>query len=145
MRNHWMVVLNATHTHAGPEIRDREGLEERLRDPQKARWADTLDTVMQPREYIAFAVERIADAAVQAWHAREPGGISFGLSHAVVGHNRIMAYDDGSSRMYGRTAQPSFTHVEGWENHSVNQISIKAANTQNAGGIWQPVVLHFFR
>ncbi len=115
-----LVILNATHTHAGPEIRDRKGLEERLRDDQKTRWADKLDTVMQPQEYVAFAVEGIADAAVRAWHARKPGGISFGLSHAVVGHNRIMAYDNGSSRMYGRTAQPSFSHVEGWEDHSVN-------------------------
>ncbi len=28
------VVLNATHTHAGPEVRERTGLEERLRDRQ---------------------------------------------------------------------------------------------------------------
>lgn len=114
------VVLNATHTHAGPEVRDRTGCEERLREPQKTEWADRLDTIMRPAEYIYFATERIARVAVEAWEARAPGGISFGLGHAVVGHNRIMAYDDGTSRMYGPTNRAGFSHVEGWEDHSVN-------------------------
>jgi hypothetical protein len=63
--------------------------------------------------------ERIAQAVQQAWNERRPGGISFGLSHAVVGHNRLTAYDDGSSRMYGPTNRPDFSHIEGYEDHSV--------------------------
>ncbi len=127
------VVLFATHTHAGPEVRDRTGLEERLREGQKEQWADKLDTVMQPREYIDFATERIAGAAVEAWRARQPGGVSFGLSHAVVGHNRIMTYDDGRSRMYGSPDRPNFSHVEGWEDHSVNLLYTWSKNGELTG------------
>lgn len=115
------VVLNATHTHVGPVTNvDATGLEDRLRPRQAEQWADKLDSVMQPGEYADFAVERIAEAAIEAWQTRQPGGISFGLSHAVVGHNRIMSYADGSTIMYGATDHPDFANVEGWEDHAVN-------------------------
>jgi hypothetical protein len=117
------VVLNATHTHAAPELRTSPpDLPELLgTDVPDAwsRWGIELDA-MSPLKYVEFASQRIAEAAEQAWQARQGGGISFGLSHAVVGHNRILAYADGSSRMYGSTNRPDFSHVEGFEDHSVN-------------------------
>ncbi len=201
-----------------------------MRNQQKVQWADKLDTVMQPREYIAFAAERIADAAVRAWHARKPGGISFGLSHAVaetrlpptgwrfaadpegVGRDRHWYrpdWNDGDwrddvpietswqnhleqpyhgaawyrreielpelppwNRAYlifegvdeqawvwvnGRFVGDHKMGPSGWNvpfrldvtdaltQDTVNQIAVKAANTAKAGGIWQPLVLHFFR
>ncbi len=48
---------------------------------------DHLD-VMDPADYVTFAVERIASAAARAWRERAPGGIGFGMSQAVVGRNR---------------------------------------------------------
>lgn len=117
------VVLNATHTHAGPVLSANAtaaGLQENLRPRQAEQWADKFDTVMLPGEYLDFAIPLIAEAAVEAWQARQPGGISFGLNYAVVGHNRIMSYVDGSTTMYGATDHPDFANVEGWEDHSVN-------------------------
>ncbi len=94
------IILMATHTHVAPSVQ-----------------ADA--------DYQAFASKLIADAAVDAWNTRQPGGISFGLGHAVAGHNRIATYIDGRSRMTGSFQKGSprntkFTHIEGFEDHSVN-------------------------
>lgn len=62
---------------------------------------------------------------IQAWKQRSPVGFSYGLGHAVVGHNRIATYSDGQSRMSGSfqkgsTGDSRFTHIAGFEDHSVN-------------------------
>jgi hypothetical protein len=75
---------------------------------------------MPAPEYREFAAQRIAEAVEQAWKGRKPGGVSFGLGRAVVGHNRLIAYANVHSRMYGKTDHPDFSHVEGYEDHSVN-------------------------
>lgn len=116
------VVLNGTHTHAAPELRTATDAVKALDldVPEVwSRWGIDLDA-MAPPDYVEFAAGRIADAARQAWDEREPGGVSHGLSHAVVGHNRIMAYDNGRSQMYGSTNRSDFSHVEGWEDHAVH-------------------------
>lgn len=94
------IVLMATHTHVGPSVQS---------DPN----------------YNKFATRRIADAVIEAWKRRAPGGVSYGLGHAVAGHNRIATYSDGRSRMTGSFQKGSagnskFTHIEGFEDHSVN-------------------------
>lgn len=98
------VVLNGTHTHCSAPLGD---------------FGIKLDA-MQEDEYCAFAIPRIAAAAEQAWKNRQPGGISFGLAHAVAGHNRLTAYFSGNSQLYGKTDDSNFSHVEGYEDHSVN-------------------------
>ena len=65
------------------------------------------------------AAQRIAEAIGQAWKARKPGGISFGLSYATTGRNRLTAYYNGKSEMYGAVNTPDFSHVEGYEDHSL--------------------------
>ncbi len=94
------IVLMATHTHVAP-------------------------SVTASPEYNEFASERIANAVVEAWKVRKVGGVSFGLGHAVVGHNRIATYADGTSHMSGSfqkgsTSNEDFRHIEGFEDHSVN-------------------------
>ncbi len=107
------IILNATHSHSAPycgtgtDIENRYGVE--------------LDA-LSPLEYLEFMAGRVADGVVKAWSNRKPGGISYGLSHAVVGHNRLQASYNGDSRMYGNTNQPEFSHIEGFEDHSVNLI-----------------------
>ena len=119
------VVLNATHTHCGPETRTKPDLAKKLGEDGLemplawSRWGIDLGA-MSPVDYADFAADRIAKAIEQAWKGRKPGGVSFGLAHAVVGHNRLTAYADGTSRMYGKVDQPNFSHVEGYEDHSVN-------------------------
>ncbi len=94
------VILMATHTHVAPSVQNDAA-------------------------YLRFASERIVNAARQAWQGRKPGGISFGLGHAVAGHNRIVTHRDGTSRMSGdfqkgKTSHADFSHIEGFEDHSVH-------------------------
>ena len=117
------VILNATHTHTAPmSLIDQFG-------PEK----DVLpEGVMTAKEYMDFHKSRIADAVIEAWKNRKPGGISFGLGTAVVGHNRRATYFaedssrsagavvNGFTRMYGNTNDPKFSHIEGYEDHYVD-------------------------
>jgi len=112
-----MLIVAATHTHTAPEI--EEGFYPPVDDPG----------VMTPTEYADFFVERVAEAVARAWRSRAEGAVSWGLSHAVVGHNRRIAYADGSSRMYGRTDREDFEHVEGYEDHT-----LEALLTWDCGG-----------
>ncbi len=109
------VILGATHTHTAPEISE---------------WTPELDYGSMDRaDYIAFAAERIAGAVCTAWEGRAAGGMSFGLGHAVVGHNRRWVDDCGRAHMYGNTSDPTFQHIEGWEDHALNLFA-----TWNADG-----------
>ncbi len=116
------VFLNATHTHAAPECRTAP--DELLFLGGNVSALCGLDLpVMDPADYVDFAAERISDAVRQAWEKRSPGGVSFGLGHAVVGRNRRIVYNDGLSRMYGKTDDCNFSHVEGYEDHSLNLLA----------------------
>lgn len=105
------VFLNATHTHSGPGFVDStfRGLYDVSQDAG----------VMKASEYADFFVGRVAQAAVEAWQKRKPGGLSWALSSAVVGLNRRAHYFDGTTVMYGQTATANFSNVEGSEDHSV--------------------------
>lgn len=107
------IFLNATHTHTAP-------LAGPARD-SKSVYGVELE-VLSPAECQEYIAERIAGAAEQAWKNRRAGGISFGLGHAVVGHNRLTVDMNGRSTMYKRPDTPGFSHVEGYEDHSVNML-----------------------
>lgn len=92
------IIIMATHTHVAPTI---------------------------VAEVIPFYAGRMADAAVEAWETRQPAGVSYGLGHAVAGHNRIVTHVDGTSRMTGSeqggsTSNSNFSHMESFEDHSVH-------------------------
>ena len=107
------LLLNATHTHTAP------GLVETAYKPY-----DTSGDpeVMPPSEYAEFFVERVAEAAIEAWNNRKPAGVSWGLGHASVGTNRRAAYFDGKSVMYGATDTANFSHVEGYRDDGVEML-----------------------
>jgi len=102
------IFLNATHSHTSPVVDDGFYVV-----PEKG--------VIQPAEYRAFVVGKIADAVVEAWNTRKPGSVSWALSHAVVAQNRRAVYFDpetgavvaGRTKMYGATSQADFDSVEG--------------------------------
>lgn len=91
------LFLNATHTHSsfdtGIKSKDREML-----------------------------LDKLSKVAVEAWHNRQPGGISRELRYAVVGHNRRVEYGDGSTEMYGSTNREDFIGLEGPEDSGVDMI-----------------------
>jgi hypothetical protein len=105
------IFINATHTHTAPYCNTAISSQEL--------YGVELE-VMSPAECIQFVAGNISEAAEQAWETRIPGGISFGLGHAVVGHNRLQTDINGNSQMYGNTDKPEFSHIEGYEDHSVN-------------------------
>ncbi len=114
------IFLNATHTHTGPELSAvndaiRSGLPSKI----SALYGTDLP-VMPLEEYLEFAGDRISEAILTAWNNRRPGKVGFGLGHAVVGRNRRITYYSGESSMYGPINDPEFSHVEGYEDHSVN-------------------------
>ncbi len=100
------LFLAATHTHAAPVL-----LQDRY---------ESYGDAMQPKDYVPFLYERMAEAVVQAWEGRHPGAVAWGLGHAVVGCNRRAVFSDGSAKMYGNTNTPAFRHVEGYEDHAVD-------------------------
>jgi len=101
------LVTNATHTHTAPVA-------------VEGRYPPAGDGVMTPTEYADLFVERVTDAAVEAWNSRKPGAVSWAIGQAVVGHNRRAMYADGHSQMYGDTNAPDFECIEGYEDHSLN-------------------------
>ncbi|MDD4192519.1 MAG: hypothetical protein PHI28_14395 [Mangrovibacterium sp.] len=111
------LILNATHTHTGPVLGDG------------GRY-DIPEDAIQPAEYVKFAAEQIVSAAVEAWNTRKPSGMSWGLGHAVVGHNRRAVYFEpvpsgfgkGTTVMYGETDREDFSHIEGYEDHGVEMM-----------------------
>lgn len=125
------VFLNATHTHAAPEVR-ADGMSKFGGGNVPTRVGVELD-VMDPAEYVDFAAMRIAEAAASAWRSRAPGGIGFGLGQAVVGRNRRISYYTGETRMYGKTNDPEFSHVEGYEDHAVNLLCAYDADKKLSG------------
>lgn len=99
------VFLSATHTHTGPVT--YPGLH--IIPPD----------AIQTDEYREFLIERLCELAVNTWKSLRPGGVSWGLGHAVVAHNRRMVYADGSAVMYGQTGGDNFRRIEGREDHGV--------------------------
>jgi len=99
------IIINATHTHTAPVMRD-------------GTYAIPKD-VTQPSTYREFLYDKLANMTAEAWKNRKPGGVSWGLGHAVVAHNRRIVYTDGKAKMYGKTALPSFKKLEGAEDHGV--------------------------
>mgnify|MGYP001132313870 CR=1 FL=1 len=103
------LFLNATHTHTAPVTRD--GV-----------YVIPKEGVIQPTQYVEFLIDRLEDAVVRAWDNRKPAGVSWGLGHALVAHNRRAVYVDGSAQMYGNTDGPSFRAIEGYEDHYIDTL-----------------------
>jgi hypothetical protein len=117
------IVVSATHTHTAPALTDADESDLHPYDFAGS-WAYRIpaerDDVMRPAAYLQFLAERLAAVVVRAWQARQPGGMSAALGHVVVAHNRRAVYTDGTARMYGDTADPAFSHIEGVSDHSLD-------------------------
>lgn len=117
------ILLSATHTHTAPALTDTAETDLHPYDFIGS-WAYRLPAdqtgVMRPAQYLTFLAERIRDAVVRAWQSRQPGGWSYALSHAAIAHNRRAVYADGTARMYGNTADPNFSHIEGVSDDSLD-------------------------
>jgi hypothetical protein len=122
------VLLNATHTHQAPQQQSgtSRGIYT-LTAAEKAKGWMTGD------DYRKFLAERVAEAAVKAWKARKPGGLSWAIDQAVVGFNRRFVAMDGSARMMAGVNTPGFDCVEGVEDHSLSLLFFWDADKKLTG------------
>ena len=132
------IVLNATHNHGAPCVRTAPELaaelaKHALKVPAEWSYYGVAPDAMSPVGYLEFAAPRIAKAIARAWKDRKPGGVSFGLGHAVVSHNRLVVYDNGRSAQFGDTNRPDFSHIEGYEDHSVGLLYTYDASRKLTG------------
>ena len=111
------IFLNATHTHTAPPL-------------ENSWYKIPREGVTQVDDYRDFVVQRVAEAIIQAWNGRQPGSVTWGLSHAAIAYNRRVVYSkevstkgyfsNGTAQMYGHTNLPEFINLEGMEDHDVN-------------------------
>src|SRR5690625_2536643 len=101
------IIINATHTHTGPAVRDHYKIPEEV------------TTVEETHEFIA---NRIAESIREAWNNRSQGSVSWGLGHAKVAYNRRAVYYNGSAKMYGKTDLPEFRGLEGYEDNDLQAL-----------------------
>ncbi len=102
------LLMNATHTHTAPEMRDGN--------------YEIPDGAMKPSEVLAFLTEKVEAAVALAWKARRPAGVSWALGRAVVGYNRRSSFSDGKSTMYAKLDRPEFMNIEGYEDHALELV-----------------------
>lgn len=121
------IIMSATHTHTAPASYG-----------SRSSWDGVgvdleLLGVMDPDEYVDFCAGQVVSAIRQAWEGRREGGMSWGLGEAVISHNRLWTNKVGISRMYGNTNDPEFSHIEGYEDHTVGLIYTWDANRALTG------------
>jgi len=105
------LIINATHTHSAPVLMDGKY------DLDKF-----VGRVMQPADYRKFLFKQVGNAIVSAWEKRVPAQVAWGLGHAAVAQNRRAVYADGTAVMYGKTNQPGFRGLEGYEDHALEAL-----------------------
>lgn len=102
------LFLAATHTHAAPVL-----LQDRYNEKDYGE-------AMQPKDYVPFMYERMAEAVEKAWKERKAGAMAWGLGNAVVASNRRAVFSDGTAKMYGNTNSSTFRRIEGFQDHAVD-------------------------
>ncbi len=132
------LFLNATHTHTaplytGPHSTSWSHIYRIIPEAMKPLGESENLDVMPPQEYREFLITQLCGAFITAWETRSPGAVSWQLSHAVVGHNRRIVYDDGSALMYGNTDNIDFEGYEGPTDHGIELLYVWNAKKQLTG------------
>ena len=116
------IITNATHTHSASGV------------------GGTMDVtpdgvpVFSGVRFREFYIQQCAEAVIEAWQNRKPGGIGYGYGYAVVAHSRRVVYFEekaaqakrdlmtpaGYAVMYGNTNHPLFSHYEAGADHFMN-------------------------
>lgn len=112
------IVISVTHTHTAPETRiPKPGLGIVSNGPG-------IDLPVMPvMEFLEFMATRAAKAIADAWTSRSPGKVAYGMTHAVIGRNRRWTNIQGGGTMYGDTSKSNFSHIEGYEDPTINVLA----------------------
>lgn len=117
------VIVSATHTHTAPVTSE-------IPEETLITYPIPKEGVMQPAEYTAFLVERMSQAAVQAWTSRKPGGVSWTLGFAQIGENRRSVFADGHAQMYAKTNDARFRGMEAGSDSGIETLFFWNAEKQ---------------
>ena len=117
------IIINATHTHAGPSTNDIV-----INYPNKVK-------VVPSAQVQQFIARQVADAVKEAWNTRAPGAVSYGYGFATTGHSRRAIYlkdmgqtvradtgvaVNGHGIMYGNTNHKEFASYEAGTDPFIN-------------------------
>ena len=131
------LIINATHTHAGPSSLDLGEY------PNKVE-------MTSGEKVRTFLARQIADAVKEAWEKRAPGAIAYGYGFAVTGHSRRAIYMDdigvrnggrpgicvdGHAKMYGNTNDDMFASYEAGTDPFINLFYTFDANEKLTGAV----------
>ena len=117
------LIVSATHTHTAPVTSE-------ISEETLITYPIPKEGVMQPSEYTAFLVERLSQAAVQAWKSRKPGGVSWTLGFAQIGENRRSVFADGHAQMYAKTNDAGFRGMEAGSDSGIETLFFWNAEKQ---------------
>ena len=137
------IIIHATHSHTAPDIREGAFNYDALSpEVQKG--------LSRPAENRQRLVNGIVEAVLESWERRKPAMIAWGFGCAVVGRNRRVVYlndfpeksqgfpgmtMEKNAKLYGKTNVPDFSHIEGYEDHTVNFLFTFDMNKKITGAI----------
>ena len=107
------IIASATHTHCAPKYepyKENDDAEIRKKHPD----------YVAAEEYFNFLIDKLSGAAIQAWNARKPGKIAYGMGEAAVGECRRIVLKGRGGLLYSDESDPDFLFVEGHVDHSLN-------------------------
>lgn len=104
------LFVSATHIHTGPYLAVNPA--ERMSGDLFTFKSKAVD-IVTPDEYTKFLLGQLVKLVCDAWQKRKPGGVSWDLNYAAIGHNRNVEYTDGTGAMYGETQCSEFSTLEG--------------------------------
>ena len=118
------IILNSTHTHAGPSSNVIP-----TDYPRQVK-------VISSDEMQAWLARQVAEAVKEAWAKRAPGSIAYGYGFATTGHSRRVIYQvdkgkleknfvagiamNGHGKMYGKTNDKDFDCYEAGTDAFIN-------------------------
>ena len=91
--------------------------------------------IIRGEEARDFIVERIANAACEAWANRAEGAYACGFGRAAVGMCRRVCYDDGSAKMWGNASHANFTELESGNDSGIELMFTYDTNKKLTGVI----------
>lgn len=131
------LIINATHTHAGPGSNDMGDYP----NPVK---------VIHGDEARVFLARQIADAVKEAWNSKAPGFVAYGYGFATTGHSRRTVYLEdigfrdggapgmainGHAKMYGSTSDDMFSGYEAGTDSFINLLYTFDADEKLTGAV----------
>lgn len=107
------ILLNGSHTHCGPSVRDMDGERHGPLD----------------QDYISRAIDRMTACATEAWAGREPATLRFGNGHCSVARCRRKPDPDNPPKVF-RGMMP---YNDGFVDHDVPVMAIESPEGELRG------------